>query len=227
MYIYFDCTSMLRKKLINKHQIWKKQQRVMIMSLVGVLFSYTAVVVPPVSVRGCCRRTLVSRSRCTETFWWWLARSAPARVFPSRLGCEPLWMWECGYQRLLWALPDTRRRCAHGRGSPQRLAVVQVSGAVLWGMCGGGRASETSKVSAVQRPTTTPPPFICLFLLGIFLPSWGGGHGMRAKPRRRRIPRQHHGATHCRQREYQQTPRGASGDWASLSWKHSTFPLPF
>lgn len=49
------------------------------------------------------------------------------RMFPSRLGSEPLWMWECGCRRQ-WALLDARRRWADGNRSPQRLAAVQVNG---------------------------------------------------------------------------------------------------
>lgn len=77
---------------------------------------------PPASTRGSPPpRAAASRSRCAE-------------VKPrGELGCfrrvsaadEAPWRWECGCRRL-WALPDARRRRAHGRGSGERLAVVQV-----------------------------------------------------------------------------------------------------
>lgn len=116
-----------------------------------------------------------------------------ARLFPSRLGSEPLWMWECGCRRL-WALLDTRRRCTHGSRSPQRLAVVQVNG-LFWG-CGWD--PRTAGCRSEQGSWVFPPPFIepVIFL---------HGRGIRETPGR--IP-QHYGATHCRQREYKRTDTG-------------------
>lgn len=77
-------------------------------------------------------RALGCQSRCAEV----RQRRTEARLFPPRLGSEPLWMWECGCRRQR-ALLDTRRRCAHRHRSPQRLAVVQVSGLVFGGDVAG------------------------------------------------------------------------------------------
>lgn len=88
--------------------------------------------VPPVSARRSRLHALGRQSRCAGAEPSRGEAARRARVFPSPLGSEPLWMWECGCRRQ-WALLDTRRRCAHGSRRSQRLAVVQVNGLFLGG----------------------------------------------------------------------------------------------
>lgn len=123
---------------------------------------------------------------------------AAARVFPARLGSRSVaWMWECGC-RWLWAFVDAQRRCAHGEGSPPRLVVLLLS-RLCRGDAGGnpGRRGVSETGTAVRLCL---PPARSLY---IFI--WGVG-GLREELR---IPQQHHGDAHCRQREYQQeSPTG-------------------
>lgn len=114
-------------------------------------------------------RALGCQSRCAEV----RQRRTEARLFPPRLGSEPLWMWECGCRRQR-ALLDTRRRCAHRHGSPQRLAVVQVSGLVFGGDVAGSPVSlGTEQLCVCFFKNSTH------FFLGIFLPCWGGDENER------------------------------------------------
>lgn len=110
-----------------------------------------------------------------------------ARVFPSRLGSEPLWMWECGCRRQR-AFLDTRGDVRTEAGALSGWLSSKLTG------CFGDVAGSPGRLGVARNRAAG---FFSSIFQGIFY--LVGGDGMREKPRR--IP-QHYGATHCRQREY-------------------------